>query len=259
VKIVAVSSLAIPEVKIIRFGRFSDHRGYFTEHFRQADFQTHPELAFLRDYQFVQCNESLSKAGTVRGLHFQWNPYVGKLVRVVAGRLVDLALDIRLGSPTLGQILAYDLPAAPERDFSDWIWIPPGFAHGILFPPGPAYSVIEYFCTGVYNPACEASISPLAADIDWSRCDPELQKEFAAVVAAGPLIADKDRSGYSVAQWVADPRAQQFTLDAIRRVPERGRAIRALRTELPGPERPAQSEQDIAQHLVLPTEQERAG
>jgi len=259
VKILAVSPLSIPEVKVIRFGRFADHRGYFTEHFRQTDFQSHPDLAFLRDYQFVQCNESLSKAGTLRGLHFQWNPYVGKLVRVVAGRLVDLALDIRPDSPTRGQILAYDLPAAPERNFADWIWVPPGFAHGILFPAGPEYSVIEYFCTGVYNPACEASISPLAADIDWSRCDPKLHQEFAAVVAAGPLIADKDRDGFSVAGWLADPRAQQFTLDRCTARPARGRGIRALRTELPGAERAAESEQDVAQHLVLPVEQERAG
>ena len=89
-KILSVSSLVIPEVKVVRFGRFADHRGYFTEHFRQSDFKTHPELAFLREAEFVQCNESLSKAGTLRGLHFQWNPYVGKLVRAVAGRVVEL-------------------------------------------------------------------------------------------------------------------------------------------------------------------------
>jgi dTDP-4-dehydrorhamnose 3,5-epimerase len=213
-KILAVSSLAIPAVRVVRYGRFADHRGYFTEHFRHADFQNHPELAFLRDQPFVQCNESLSKAGTLRGLHFQWNPYVGKLVRVVAGRLVDLVLDIRLGSPTLGKIIAYDLPAAPERDFADWIWIPPGFAHGTLFPPGPDYSVIEYFCTGQYNPACEASISPLADDIDWSLCDPALRKEFQAVVSAGPLITDKDRNGFSVAGWTADARSREFVLGA---------------------------------------------
>ncbi len=213
-KILSVSSLVIPEVKVVRFGRFADHRGYFTEHFRHGDFQTHPALAFLRDVQFVQCNESLSRPGTLRGLHFQWNPYVGKLVRAVAGRLVDLVLDIRLGSPTLGKILAYDLPAAPERDFADWIWVPPGFAHGTLFPHGPEVSVIEYFCTGQYNPACEASISPLAPDIDWSLCVPALQREFAAVVAAGPLITDKDRGGFTVAGWVDDPRSEEFRVSA---------------------------------------------
>jgi hypothetical protein len=70
--------------------------------------------------------------------------------------------------------------------------------------------VIEYFCTGQYNPACEASISPLADDIDWSLCDPALRKEFQAVVAAGPLITDKDRNGFSVAGWTRDARAQEF-------------------------------------------------
>lgn len=211
-KILSVHSLVIPEVKVVRFGRFADHRGYFTEHFRHGDFQTHPALSFLRDVQFVQCNESLSRPGTLRGLHFQWNPYVGKLVRAVAGRLVDLVLDIRLGSKTLGKILAYDLPAAPERDFADWIWVPPGFAHGTLFPHGPEVSVIEYFCTGQYNPACEASISPLAPDIDWSLCLPALQREFNAVVAAGPLITDKDRGGFTVAGWLADPRSREFVV-----------------------------------------------
>lgn len=209
-KILSVSSLVIPEVKVIRFGRYADHRGYFTEHFRLSDFQNHPDLSFLSEVQFVQCNESLSRPGTLRGLHFQWNPYVGKLVRAVAGRLVDLVLDIRLGSPTLGKILAYDLPAAPERDFADWIWIPPGFAHGTLFPKGPEVSVIEYFCSGQYNPACEASISPLAPDIDWSLCTPALYREFAAVVAAGPLITDKDRGGFTLSGWLDDPRAEEF-------------------------------------------------
>jgi dTDP-4-dehydrorhamnose 3,5-epimerase len=214
-KILAVSSLAIPAVRVIRYGRFADHRGYFTEHFRHADFQNHPELGFLRDQPFVQCNESLSKAGTLRGLHFQWNPYVGKLVRVVAGRLVDLVLDVRIGSPTWGKIVAYDLLAAPERDFGDWIWIPPGFAHGTLFPHGHELSVIEYFCTGQYNPACEASISPLAADIDWSLCDESLHREFERVVDTGPLITDKDRNGFTVSGWASDPRSQQFVLGRL--------------------------------------------
>ncbi len=190
--ILSVSSLVIPDVKVLRFGRFADHRGYFTEHFRHTDFQSRSDLAFLHNTPFVQCNESLSKPGTLRGMHFQWNPDVGKLVRVVTGRLVDLVLDIRLGSPTLGKILAYDLPAAPERNFADWIWVPPGFAHGTLFPPGPEHSIIEYFCTGQYNPANESSITPLAADIDWSLCDPGLRQELSAVVAAGPLMTDKD-------------------------------------------------------------------
>jgi dTDP-4-dehydrorhamnose 3,5-epimerase len=205
-----VKSLAIPDIKVLRFGRFRDHRGYFTEHYRRSDFQTHPQLDCLAAVDFVQANESFSHPGVIRGLHFQWNPYVGKLVRTVSGRMVDLVLDIRRGSPTVGKILAYDIPASPERDEAEWIWVPPGFAHGNFFPQE---TLIEYFCSGHYNPACEAGISPLSRDIDWSLCDPGLRQLFAELTAAGqrPLLSDKDRDGLSVTAWLADPRAAAFT------------------------------------------------
>ncbi len=87
-KIVGVDRLTFPEVAVIRFARFQDHRGYFTEHYRESDFA---DLDFLRGVHFRQMNESFSRAGTIRGLHFQWDPYQGKLVRAVTGRLIDLA------------------------------------------------------------------------------------------------------------------------------------------------------------------------
>jgi len=217
VKLLEVKSLVIPEVKVLRFGRFRDHRGYFTEHYRRSDFLTHPELGCFRALKtdgdlFVQANESFSRQGTIRGLHFQWNPYVGKLVRTVYGRMVDLVLDIRKGSPTVGKILAYDIPAAPDRDEAEWIWVPPGFAHGNFFPQE---TLIEYFCTGAYNPACEAGISPLSTDIDWSLCDLELRQLFQEHVSAPQhlLISNKDRDGLSVARWLSDPRARAFVFD----------------------------------------------
>ena len=114
-KILEAKSLAIPDVKVVRYGRFTDHRGYFTEHYRKSDFRSHPELGFLHDVEFEQCNESASRADTIRGLHFQWNPHMGKLVRPLSGRLIDMMLDIRLGSPTFGKIIAYDMPADPDR------------------------------------------------------------------------------------------------------------------------------------------------
>src|SRR5207249_5665308 len=95
--ILEVKALAFPEIKVIRFGRYHDHRGYFTEHFRRSDLHTSPLTPFLKGVEFVQGNESFSKAGTVRGLHFQWNPYMGKLVRPLQGRMIDLVLDIRKG------------------------------------------------------------------------------------------------------------------------------------------------------------------
>src|SRR5262249_31441506 len=148
-KIVEARRLALPGVHIVRFARFSDERGYFTETFRRSDVEAHEGAEFLRDLDFVQVNESVSRAGVVRGLHFQWNPYMGKLVRTISGRMVDLVLDIRLGSPTFGMLLAHDMPATPSDETTEWIWVPPGFAHGNFFTEE---TIIEYFCTGEYSP-----------------------------------------------------------------------------------------------------------
>jgi dTDP-4-dehydrorhamnose 3,5-epimerase len=205
-KIIAVEALALDSVHVIRFGRFRDPRGYFTEHYRRSDFESHPGTTFMKDVEFVQCNESFSRAGTIRGMHFQWNPTMGKLVRTVSGRMVDLVLDIRKGSPTWGRMIAYDMPADPESDTQEWIWVPPGFAHGNFFPED---SVIEYLCSGEYSPGCEAGISPLAADIDWSLCEPGLKELFTGI-APRSLITPKDRDGLSVAAWEHDARSDNF-------------------------------------------------
>lgn len=206
-KIVEVKTLSIEAVKIIRFARFCDHRGYFTEQYRKNDFEQHTAMDFMRGIEFVQANESFSIKGTVRGLHFQWNPYMGKLVRTLSGRMVDVALDIRKGSPTFGKIICYDMPATPDRDYSEWIWVPPGFAHGNFFTEN---TMIEYFCTGEYSPGCEAGISPLAPDIDWSLCGPELKRMFDQIAPSTDLITDKDRNGFSVSDWESDERSENF-------------------------------------------------
>lgn len=205
-KIVAVEALAIPDVKVIRFGRFCDQRGYFTEPFRRTDIDAQAE--FLRGVAFPQSNESYSHPNVVRGLHFQWNPYMGKLVRTIAGRMVDLVMDIRQGSPTYGKIIAHDMPARGQQAEVEWIWVPPGFAHGNLFT-APTY--IEYFCSGEYSPGCEAGISPVAEDLDWSLCDPRLKAEFDQIArGSAAVLSDKDRQGLSLTAWGADPRAANF-------------------------------------------------
>ena len=212
-KILEVRSLAVPEIKVIRFARFRDHRGYFTELFRKSDYHGHPQLRFMKNVEFCQCNESHSKPGTVRGFHFQWNPHMGKMVRTVAGHMVDLILDIRKGSPSLGRILAYDMPGRPEIEFCEWIWVPPGFAHGNFFLET---TIIEYFCSGEYSPDCEAGISPLATDLDWSLCEPALKNRFDATVSGTALISEKDRTGYSLQSWLAHPDAEQFLYEKLR-------------------------------------------
>jgi dTDP-4-dehydrorhamnose 3,5-epimerase len=206
-KILDVKSLAIPGIKIIRFGRFGDLRGFFAEHFRTSDFRLHPQLDFMAGVEFLQCNESFSRTGTIRGLHFQWNPYMGKLVRTLSGRMTDMVLDIRKGSLTFGKIILYDMPARKDADFGEWIWLPPGFAHGNYFKED---SYIECFCSGEYSPGCEAGISPLADDMDWSLCDPQLKQEFDSVAQADPLMTDKDRNGHSLSSWIANPDSDRF-------------------------------------------------
>jgi dTDP-4-dehydrorhamnose 3,5-epimerase len=206
-KLLQVRTLKVEAIKVVRFARFCDHRGYFTEHYRRSDFLRHADMQFMKDVEFMQANESYSKRGTIRGLHFQWNPYMGKLVRTLAGRLIDMVLDIRKGSPTFGKIILYDMPADSTADYAEWIWVPPGFAHGTFFTED---STIEYLCSGEYSPGCEAGISPLARDIDWGLCDPNLKKLFDRITASAMLISDKDKDGLTVSGWNSDKRSDNF-------------------------------------------------
>ncbi len=210
-KILSVEQLQIPEIQVIRFARFRDERGYFTEHFRRDDFDNSPLTPFMAGVEFVQANESFSRATTVRGLHFQWNPYMGKLVRTVQGHMVDLVLDIRKGSPTFGKAIAHDMPSDVGGEHNEWIWVPPGFAHGNVFPED---TTIEYFCSGQYSPGNEAGISPLAEDIDWSLCDQSLYETFHEIASGTHLMTDKDRNGLTVAAWERDDRSENFVYDS---------------------------------------------
>jgi len=206
-KILDIKSLAISSIKVVTFARFLDSRGYFTEPYRKSDISNHPQMQFLKNVDFVQSNESFSRKGTIRGLHFQWNPYMGKLVRTLRGHMMDMVLDIRKGSPTFGKVLFYEMPNDPASGTSEWIWVPPGFAHGNFFLED---TVIEYFCTGEYSQGCEAGISPLAPDLNWDLCDINLRKKFDRIIQDGPIITDKDRNGHSLNAWQSDVRSENF-------------------------------------------------
>lgn len=210
-KILEQKGLSIPSVEVVRFARFCDDRGYFTEQFRRSQFNE--EIPFLNGVPFVQANESFSKNNVIRGLHFQWNPFMGKLVRTVQGRMVDLFLDIRKGSPAFGKVAAYELRSDPAADYAEWIWVPPGFAHGNCFTED---TTIEYFCSGEYSPGCEAGISPLAEDIDWSHCDTDLKNEFDVIVRESAVMTDKDRNGLSLLQWSSDERSEVFQYEELK-------------------------------------------
>ena len=192
---------------MVRFARFSDNRGFFTEPFRRSDLQNYDGLDVFKKTEFVQINESFSHKGVCRGLHFQWNPYMGKLVRTVSGHMVDLVLDIRKGSPTLGKIIAYDTPTSNSETANEWIWVPPGFAHGNYFLEE---SKIEYMCSGEYSQGCEAGISPLTDDLDWSLCDQGLKEQFDKIVRTSGIFSDKDRNGLSLKSWLSDNRSENF-------------------------------------------------
>lgn len=138
---------------------FKDARGYFFESFSQREFEEK-----VGPVHFVQDNESMSSYGVMRGLHFQRPPYTqSKLVRCVKGAVLDVAVDLRQGSPTYGQHVAVELTAENHRQF----FIPKGFAHGFAVLSETA--IFQYKCDEFYHPEADAGISILddSLGIDW--------------------------------------------------------------------------------------------
>ena len=149
----------IDGVLVIEPKVFEDARGYFFESFSQREFEQK-----VRKINFVQDNESKSVYGVMRGLHFQAPPFAqSKLVRCVRGRVLDVAVDIRRGSPTYGQHVAVELSEVNHRQF----FIPRGFAHG--FSVLSETAVFQYKCDNFYHPEADGGISILDSSlgIDW--------------------------------------------------------------------------------------------
>ena len=154
-----VIKTAIDGVVIIEPKVFKDQRGYFFESFSQREFE-----AKVRKINFVQDNESMSSYGVMRGLHFQRPPYTqSKLVRCVKGKVLDVAVDIRKGSPTYGQQVAVELSEDNHRQF----FVPRGFAHGFAVLSDTA--VFQYKCDNFYAPQADGGISikDESLGIDW--------------------------------------------------------------------------------------------
>lgn len=152
---------------------FGDSRGYFFESFSERDFKR--EVA---DVDFVQDNESKSSYGVVRGLHFQRHPYAqAKLVRVVKGKVLDVAVDLRKGSPTFGHHVAVELSEDNHRQ----MFIPRGFAHG--FSVLSEEVIFQYKCDNFYAPQSEGAVA-------WD--DPDLGIDW-GIPADKALLSDKDR------------------------------------------------------------------
>ena len=153
---------------------FGDDRGHFLETFNERAFAQ----ATGSTLHFVQDNESLSKAGVLRGLHFQAPPHEqGKLVHVVRGAVLDVCVDIRPTSPTFGQHVKIRL----DGETKTMLWIPPGFAHGFVVLEADA--VFAYKCTAFYHPQAESTLL-------WN--DPDLAIDWGI---AAPLVSAKDAQG----------------------------------------------------------------
>lgn len=150
----AIEGLVIIEPKV-----FKDARGYFFESFSQREFEQK-----VRKINFVQDNESMSSYGVMRGLHFQRPPYTqSKLVRCVKGRVLDVAVDIRKGSPTYGEHVAVELSEDNHRQF----FVPRGFAHGFVVLSETA--IFQYKCDNFYAPEADGGINikDESLGIDW--------------------------------------------------------------------------------------------
>ncbi len=170
----------VPEV-------FEDSRGFFLEAFRADQFK-----ALGLPGEFAQDNHSGSTKGVLRGLHFQWDPPMGKLMRVTHGRAFLVAVDIRKGSPTLGQWFGLEVSAENRKQ----VWAPAGFARGFCVLSD--FAEIQYKCTGIYNSKGESGIR-------WD--DPEIGIQWPG---GDYILSEKDRKAQSWAHWLASLASDHF-------------------------------------------------
>ena len=183
-----VESRHLGEVVVVSGRAFRDNRGFFMEVYRQDQFE---ELGLPGS--FVQDNHSSSLKGVIRGLHFQWDPPMGKLMRVTRGAAFLVAVDLRIGSPTLGKWVGVDASAQNKKQ----VWAPASFARGFCALTDD--TEVQYKCSGMYNSKAEAAIR-------WN--DPEIGIEWPM---KDLIISDKDRNAQTLAQWLASESARQFT------------------------------------------------
>ena len=168
-------STEIPYVKILEPQVFGDDRGFFMETFRASEFAKECSIKPL-----VQDNHSKSKQGILRGLHYQTKQTQGKLVRVVSGEVFDVAVDLRMDSPTLGKWVGVYLSEKNKRQ----LWVPEGFAHGFYVTSEEAEFV--YKCTDYYEPSAEVSIR---------YDDPDIGIKWPIIEGMPTSLSEKDRDG----------------------------------------------------------------
>ncbi len=179
---ITVQSVHLGEIKVIGHEAFEDHRGFFIEAYHHDHFR---DMGLPAD--FLQLNHSGSVKNVVRGLHFQWEPPMGKLMRVIEGEAFIVAVDIRKGSPTVGQWYGEILTAKNRLQ----MWAPATFARG--FAVLSEFAQIQYFCTGMYNGAAESGVL-------WN--DPAIGVEWPV---SEPILSQRDTGAQTLAQWLARP------------------------------------------------------
>jgi|SRR5437899_8511558 len=184
---IRLESRSLMDVAVLVPEIFHDSRGFFMETFRTDQFK---ELGLPTE--FAQDNHSRSAKGVIRGLHFQWGPPMGKLMRVTVGTAYLVAVDIRTRSPTLGQWVGIEASADNRR----MVWAPAGFARG--FCALSEGTEIQYKCTATYNSKAEAAIrwNDPAIGIKWPLID--------------PIVSEKDASARTLEQWLASPESRNF-------------------------------------------------
>lgn len=173
---------------LISIKKFIDSRGTFYESYK--------ENILAEEYgitkKFVQDNHSISKYGVVRGMHYQWDAPMDKLIRVSKGMIIDIILDIRVKSKTFGQINTYLL----DDENNNQLWVPAGFAHAFISLSTESH--VQYKCTELYNKHGESGISPL---------DPEIKPYFLKYISEDKMIiSDKDRDAKNIREYVKDPK-----------------------------------------------------
>ncbi len=188
---IRVESRQLGDIVVLLPQVFGDERGFFLESFRADQFH---RLGLPTE--FVQDNHSRSKKGVLRGLHFQWDPPMGKLMRVTYGRAFLVAVDIRKGSPTLGRWFGLEVSAENKKE----VWAPAGFARGFCVLSD--YADIQYKCTALYNPKGESGIrwDDPQIGVQWPRVDSDW------------ILSEKDRKAQTLAQWLASPHADSLQL-----------------------------------------------
>lgn len=186
-----VESRPLEDMAVIVPEVYQDARGFFMETYRADQFR---DLGL--PVHFAQDNHSRSVKGVVRGLHFQWAPPMGKLMRVPLGSAFLVAVDIRKGSPTLGRWAGVECSAENRRQ----VWAPAGFARGFCVLSDMAE--IQYKCTAMYNGQAESGIL-------WN--DPALGIKWPV---ADPILSQKDAKARTLADWLASPESNHFVYHA---------------------------------------------